>query len=85
MANNDFNILIIDIALRDGNGLELLDEIPPDSIMAVAVLTAIDHKYSDPRLDLSIVKSRATSGEVQKQILQVLKERPERYPVAEQS
>ena len=67
-----FDIIIIDVSLKDGNGLDLLDELPDNSHAAVAIVTALEGDYSDPRIDLVIIKSKTGAGEIQDKIMQLL-------------
>ncbi len=62
LAVDFFDVLIIDIALEDGNGLTILDEVGDAEGMLVVVVTALDITIEDPRVDMVVVKSRPRKG-----------------------
>ncbi len=64
IAVDYFDVLIIDISLEDGNGLEILDDLGGVEGMVVVVLTALDVQIDDPRVDLNVVKSRSRPGDL---------------------
>ncbi|WP_170122195.1 ATP-binding protein [Breoghania corrubedonensis] len=75
LAANTFDLIVIDVALRDGNGLDLLNELPPDCNTDVIVITAIDSDFDDPRIDLVIVKSKRDQAEIGDRITELLNTR----------
>ncbi|MBO0346349.1 PAS domain S-box protein [Roseibium sp. CAU 1637] len=58
LIEEDFDVFIVDIGLTDGNGLEILSEIPDRGDKPVIVVTAIDQPIEDDRVDIIIVKSK---------------------------
>ena len=75
LAKGRFDLIIIDVALRDGNGLELLEDLPADWDSEVVVLTAIDRTYDDPRISMTIVKSKSDTTKIHDTILKMLNAR----------
>ncbi|MDJ0931396.1 ATP-binding protein [Breoghania sp.] len=68
-----FDIVIIDIGLREGNDLELIDAVPNPDKTKIVVLIAVDEKIDNAYVDLTIVKSRERRGETIAGIIGLLK------------
>ncbi len=84
LARNDFDLLILDLALPGENGLELLDSLPPGADPIVAVVTAVDEPVDDPRVDLAIIKSRTETPEIVNRLAHLLEEADTRKRAAAQ-
>ncbi len=75
LRKQDFDIVIIDIALREGNGLDLIQHIPDPDKTLIVVVSALDAPIDNPYVDLAIVKSRQPSGGILTDILDLVKRR----------
>ncbi len=64
LAAEFFDLVIIDIQLPDGDGLSVLDGIPPEWNKPVIVLTATEMVTPDPRVNLVIVKSKTPEEKI---------------------
>lgn len=82
MAVDYFDVLIIDISLKDGNGLSILDEIADVEEMVVVVLTALDVPIEDPRVDLIVVKSRTRRGDLPEMLHDLIERKIRKKAVA---
>jgi PAS domain S-box-containing protein len=78
-----FDIIVIDIAVKDGSGLDLLDDLPDPDNTAVVVLTALDEKIEHRYVDLTLVKSRNEKGEILVKIMDLLTEKTSRLRTAD--
>ncbi len=65
----EHDLVILDLQMPDGNGLELLDRIASDHGKPIIVLTATEFVASDPRVSNVIVKSRTPEEEIVEIIL----------------
>lgn len=70
----EHDVIILDLQLPDGNGLDLLDRIPAGSRKPVIVLTATEFVDTDPRINRVIVKSRTPEHEIVEIILAMVEQ-----------
>jgi len=75
LADESFDLVIIDVQLPDGNGLSVLDDIPPDWNKPVIVLTASEITDADPRVNLVIIKSKTPESQIVETILAAVRAR----------
>ena len=59
-----YDLLILDIGLEDGNGLELIDSLPKDWQGAIVVLTADEDIVVGDAVDLLLIKSKVSEQEM---------------------
>ncbi len=82
LAVDFFDVLIIDIALEDGNGLTILDEVGDAEGMLVVVVTALDITVEDPRVDMVVVKSRPRKGNLPEMLHDLIEQKIRKRAVA---
>ncbi len=74
LRENAFDFIIIDRAMGEENGLDLIDEIPNPETTTIIVLTAIDELIEDLRVDMTLVKSKTMTTSAITSILGLMKE-----------
>lgn len=69
LVSHSFDLILLDLQLPDGNGMDLLDELDLSSGYPVIVLTATENVANDERISVSLVKSRTPEDTIVELIL----------------
>jgi CheY-like chemotaxis protein len=64
-----FDLILLDLSLADGNGLDLLDDVAVHHTGPVIVLTATESVVADERVSAALVKSRTPESRIVEAIL----------------
>ncbi|TIP40599.1 MAG: response regulator, partial [Mesorhizobium sp.] len=71
VAKHRFDLVILDIALPDGSGLDLLIDLPPETRVIVFSAAEMDDKLGD-RVQAIMTKTRASEIDVAKLVRSML-------------
>lgn len=73
VAENEFDLVLLDLELPDGDGAELLEELPASTPVVVFSAYDVDPQISQ-RVRVAKTKSRANETDVVEAVLRVLKD-----------